>query len=295
MLVTLSITYLVSVASAVALRRQLDSYIASLGDTPHVIVINGWNGTSFSALGQHLVALAPLIHTARQQHLAYPVLHSFHSQHPESAAAPNLVNLSQALDLMCHGVAPGARPDSAIVDPVHRAIGSLTMPRLIPSRCERPDDCPVGRAHASGRPTRGAAGVAVTREPLRRHARAWSSPPRMLGRATAARRRTWHRRTPSRCGAPRLWTTHHWVGIVVEPGDKEEPMALSASVPPTELPPDPFPGDPFPGAPAPPKEPSPSTDPPPPPLTPAPVEPPPAGDPPPPTVVPPSRPEPEPV
>ena len=125
MLVTLSITYLVPVASAVALRRQLASYIASLGDTPHAIVINGWNGSSFSALGQHLVALAPLIHTARQQHLAYPVLHYFHSQHTESAAAPNLTNLSQALDLIGHGVARGARPDTAIVDPVDRAIGSF--------------------------------------------------------------------------------------------------------------------------------------------------------------------------
>ena len=121
-LVTMSITYLVPVASAVAQRRQLASYIASLGRTPQEIVTRGWNGTDFSGLGQHLVSLAPLLQTSRQQHLAYPILHYFHSRDRNSAAAPNITNLSQALHLLRNGISEDARPDSALVDPLDRAI-----------------------------------------------------------------------------------------------------------------------------------------------------------------------------
>lgn len=124
-LVTLAITYLVPVASAVALRRQLASYVASLGSTPQEIVTRGWNGSSFSGLSQHLVSLTALLHTSRQQHLAYPVLHYFHSQDQQSAAAPNIANLSHALDVLRHGIAEHARPDDAVVEPLDTAVGSF--------------------------------------------------------------------------------------------------------------------------------------------------------------------------
>ena len=124
-LVTLSITYLVPVVSAVALRRQLATYIASLGGTPHEIIVRSWDGSGFGGLTQHLMSLTPLFHTSRQQHLAYPVLHYFHSQNRESAAAPNVANLSQALHLLRHAVTPEVRPDAATLDPLDRAIGGF--------------------------------------------------------------------------------------------------------------------------------------------------------------------------
>jgi hypothetical protein len=124
-LVTLGITYLVPVASAVASRRQLASYVASLGTTSQEIVTNAWTGTGFGSLSQHLVSLAPLVQSVRQQHLTYPVLHYFHSQETESATAINVANLSQAVHLLRHGVAPEVRLDQATTGPVDRAIGAF--------------------------------------------------------------------------------------------------------------------------------------------------------------------------
>lgn len=124
-LVTLSITYLVPVASAVSLRRQLASYIASLGSSPQEILRRGWNGSSFSALAQHLVSLTALLQTSRQQHFTYPVLHYFHSMERESSAPPNIANLSQAVHLLAYGVAPGARPDPGVLEPLDATIGSF--------------------------------------------------------------------------------------------------------------------------------------------------------------------------
>lgn len=124
-IVTLSITYVVPVAAAAASRRQLASYISTLGATPEEIVANGWNGSSFSDVSQHLVALTPLVLASRQQHLTYPVLHYIHSQDRESAAAPNIANLSQALHLFRHGVRPGHRPSSPVLEPLEQAVDSF--------------------------------------------------------------------------------------------------------------------------------------------------------------------------
>ena len=110
-LVTLGITYLVPVASAVAQRRQLGSYISALGSGPHDIVVRSWDGSGFGSLSQHLTNLAPMLHSLRQQHLTYPVLHYFHSRERESAAAAGVTDLAQALHLLRHGVAEGSRPD----------------------------------------------------------------------------------------------------------------------------------------------------------------------------------------
>ena len=124
-LITLSITYLVPVASAVAQRRQLASYISSLGATPHQILTTAWDGTSFTALSEHLLTLASLVQTSEQQHLAYPVLHYFHSGDRASAAAPSLVNLTQAVDLLAHGVAVDVRPGPGVLQPMQRTIDSF--------------------------------------------------------------------------------------------------------------------------------------------------------------------------
>ncbi|MGH9243290.1 MAG: ion channel [Acidimicrobiales bacterium] len=158
MLVTLSISYLVPVASAVAQRRQLAIYIASLGTSPHEILARSWTGVGFGSLAQHLVSLTPLVHAAHQSHLAYPVLHYFHSQDRQSAAAPNLANLAnlaQALHLLRHGVAPDIRPDPAALAPLDAALGLFldTVRRAFLGPSSPPLDVPpLGPLRAAGVP-----------------------------------------------------------------------------------------------------------------------------------------------
>lgn len=124
-LVSLAIAYLVPVVAAATQRRQLAAYISSLGSSPEQILTAAWNGASFGMLSQHLAALTGLLHGAGERHHTYPVLHYFHSVRVESAAAPALVNLSQALDLLHHGVAPDVRPDPATLGPLDKAMGAF--------------------------------------------------------------------------------------------------------------------------------------------------------------------------
>ena len=121
-LVTLSITYLVPVASAVVQRRQLAAQIAGLGGTAHDIVLRGWNGTDFGSLGQNLSMLSSSLHTVRLQHLTYPVLHFFHSQSRHDAAAVHLTNLDQAIGLLRYGVSDTVSPDAQTLAAIQNGI-----------------------------------------------------------------------------------------------------------------------------------------------------------------------------
>ncbi len=127
-LVTLSITYLVPLASAVTQRHRLAGYIASIsspGATPESLLAQAWTGQGFPFLDQHLVALTPLIHLAGQRHLTYPMLHYFHSPQRRTAAAPNLAVFDEALTLLGHAMRPQAQLAPAAVAPAAEAVGAF--------------------------------------------------------------------------------------------------------------------------------------------------------------------------
>lgn len=122
-LVTLAITYLVSVVSAVVARRTLATQIRALGHNPEEMIRNAWTGSGFSPLFlQQLVSLTPPLVTLAEQHIAYPVLHYFHAG-PRLLSAPLAIAcLDDALLLLDHGVAEDSRPDRNAVGPPLAAI-----------------------------------------------------------------------------------------------------------------------------------------------------------------------------
>lgn len=124
LLVTLSITYLVSVVSAVVMRRALAIQVRALGGSATGIVVNGWDGTGFTAsFQQQLTSLAPTVAISAEQHLAYPVLHYFHSSSRQLAAPLVIATLDEALMLLAVAVEPGHRPSRSTVEPLRFAIG----------------------------------------------------------------------------------------------------------------------------------------------------------------------------
>jgi hypothetical protein len=122
-LVTLSITYLLSVVGAVVHRRSVAVHIHSLGSTPGRIVAGGWDGSAFtSAFQQHLVTLTTEMSTLAEQHLAYPVLRYFHSGVRATAAPVAVAVLDDALLLLDCAVDEGARPAASATEPLRQAI-----------------------------------------------------------------------------------------------------------------------------------------------------------------------------
>ena len=122
-LITLAITYLISVVSAVVQRRVLAIQVHSLGRSTTDIVRRGWDGTQFSDMfQQQLVSLLPSVVVSSEQHLAYPVLHYFHSRTASLAAPRAIVHLDESLTLLTNGVPEDHRPDASAVEPLRYAL-----------------------------------------------------------------------------------------------------------------------------------------------------------------------------
>lgn len=120
--VTLAITYLLPIVSAVVQKRQFGSYVFSLGATPASILNNAWDGKGYSALSPHLTALLPQVLELGQKHLAYPILHCFHTPERQTATAPNLVALDETLSILEYYIPPNHQPDNLSVSPLRHAI-----------------------------------------------------------------------------------------------------------------------------------------------------------------------------
>ncbi|TYP88604.1 potassium channel family protein [Blastococcus xanthinilyticus] len=166
-LITLAITYLLSVIGAVVERRAIAVRINALGRSSGEIVAKGWNGSSFSsAFVQQLVALTGQLSTTAEQHLAYPVLHYFRSGQPNTAAPVAVGRLDDAMLLLRAGVAPDARPDDSAVDPVRDVIA-----RYLETASATSTAAPAGTPPAPDLAALRAAGIpAVTDEEFARAA-----------------------------------------------------------------------------------------------------------------------------
>ncbi len=94
------------------------------------MLLNAWQGGNFDRLEQYLFATSSTLSLLAEQHLAYPVLHLFHSRVRVAAVGPALAVLDEALLLLTEVVAPACRPSAVAVKPAREAIRAFlaTLP-----------------------------------------------------------------------------------------------------------------------------------------------------------------------
>lgn len=95
--ISLAISYLLPVLQAVIDKRSLSLQIAMLGSTPIEIIQNGYTGKNFNLLYQRFTTLENLLIKHSERHLAYPILHYFHSNNKRYALPLNLAALDEAM------------------------------------------------------------------------------------------------------------------------------------------------------------------------------------------------------
>jgi hypothetical protein len=122
---TLAITYLMQVLSSVVLKRTLGAYVSDAGGTPAAIVGRSWTGENFDGLELFLAQLTTLLHTVTEQHLAYPVLHYFHSEQLRTAAAVRIASLYELTLILAEGVVRPLRPTPMTLGPVRDALAGF--------------------------------------------------------------------------------------------------------------------------------------------------------------------------
>lgn len=98
--ITLGVTYLISILSAVTVKRSFASSIHGLGETAEELVESAWNGDDFHDFDLLLVTYSEQIGSLTAQHIAYPVLHYYHAVSKESAMPTAIVILDETLSLI---------------------------------------------------------------------------------------------------------------------------------------------------------------------------------------------------
>lgn len=98
---TSSMTYLISVSSAVIRKRTLSRSISTLGKSPSEIA-NKLKNLQPSYRDQQVLSLQEQITSHLVSHQAYPVVHFFSHQNPENCFNLNFVRLDEAVTILLH-------------------------------------------------------------------------------------------------------------------------------------------------------------------------------------------------
>lgn len=125
-LLTLVIAWILPVVAAVVQKRALASKISSLGGSPQEIVCRSWTGRDLGDLNLHLLPLIGELTILAQRHLAYPVIHYFHSSDDRTAIGPRIAALDEALTLIAAAglddVERGTGLDVSVTRPLRQSI-----------------------------------------------------------------------------------------------------------------------------------------------------------------------------
>lgn len=123
--VGIAVAYVLPVVQAVVDKRKVAATIATLGRRPQDILVRAFNGRDFGDLGLHFIALGPEVAFLAQRHLAYPVIAYFHSASRETALAPSMIALDDALTLAGDVVKPDHACGPMAIEPCRRAIATF--------------------------------------------------------------------------------------------------------------------------------------------------------------------------
>ena len=107
---TLGVSYVLSLVSAANQRRTTAALINGLGRTPAGLLLGAWDGHDLHEIDADLRDLNRSLDQIAQQHLAYPVLRHFHATEPATALTVRLAALDEALTLLECAVLPRHRP-----------------------------------------------------------------------------------------------------------------------------------------------------------------------------------------
>lgn len=150
---TVSVTYLLSVLSAVVQKRSAADYIRSLGATPAEILANHWHGENCEPILQHVPGLMQTLGTIAQQHTAYPVLHFLHAGESRSALPLRIATLSEAFlyfdagVVRCEATEIGIRPLRKTLRQVIETISDLHLSPAPDAPPPPPPELPEGVPH----------------------------------------------------------------------------------------------------------------------------------------------------
>lgn len=112
--ITLSVSYILNVLSAVTQKRAFATGITGLGETGSEIVQTSWNGERLTGLDLPLNTFTSQLNTLTSNHKAYPILHYFHAKQAGQSPIVAVAIFHEILNLLQHGLTEQSHPRATI-------------------------------------------------------------------------------------------------------------------------------------------------------------------------------------
>lgn len=122
-LVTLSITYVLSVLDAVTQKQTFARDVSGLGTDSEAIVTTAWNGSGFDDVALPLNSITTELNELTANHKAYPILHYFYTDDREAAAVLSVASLDDALTLWQRATPEESRPSDSVLENARSSVG----------------------------------------------------------------------------------------------------------------------------------------------------------------------------
>lgn len=120
--ISLGISFLIPVVEAITLKRQLSLRIHNLGRNPKEI-LERYDKNKYKELLELFSELEPDLLTLAQYHLAYPVIHYFHSKNLFESIPVKFVTLDETMSIMLYRI---QRDNLADVNSLERSYSSMS-------------------------------------------------------------------------------------------------------------------------------------------------------------------------
>ncbi|MDT3437516.1 potassium channel family protein [Haloarcula sp. 1CSR25-25] len=155
LLVTLSITYVLSVLDAVTQKRTFARNVSGLGLDGEAIVTTAWNGDEFDDVALPLNSITTALNELTSNHKAYPVLHYFYTDDREAAAVLCVASLDDALTLWQRATPEAKRPSNSVLENARSSVQSYldTVSTFATQSDEHPPLPDLAVLHKAGVPT----------------------------------------------------------------------------------------------------------------------------------------------
>ncbi|NHN42989.1 two pore domain potassium channel family protein [Halorubellus sp. JP-L1] len=113
--VTLSVTYVLNVLSAVTQKRSFASGVSGLGSNGAGILCTSWNGEELEGLALPLNTFTTQLNALTSNHKAYPILHYFHSKQAGQSPTVSVAIFDETLSLLQFGLSERSHPSNTIL------------------------------------------------------------------------------------------------------------------------------------------------------------------------------------
>ncbi len=124
-IVTLSVTFILSVITGVVNKRSFTSQITGMGNTSTQFLLNHWDGRQFRSLDLLLTGLGSELSRLNEQHMSYPLLHYYHSAKAQKATALAITVLDEAITILQHGLQADYKPAPSVLHATNATIAGF--------------------------------------------------------------------------------------------------------------------------------------------------------------------------